>query len=101
MTAARASQTPTLNRSNPNAVPSRQFARFGALQANAFFYRRAVFGKRLHVSELEKSARMTAPAICGDEGPLPALKNVRRATHSDRQVESLRLALPVRHVTGF
>ena len=39
---------------------------------------RAAFGKRFHVIELDKPSRRTAPAVCGDEGALPALPNVRR-----------------------
>jgi len=74
-----------------------------AQQTNVWRIGRAAFGKRLHVIELDKPSRRTAPAICGDEGALPALPNVRRSAHSGRQVASARVGtdgagLPFRSV---
>jgi len=77
-----------------------------AQQANVLRIGRSAFGKRLHVIELDKPSRRTAPAIWGDEGALPALPNVRRSAHSDRQVASARVGtdgagLPFDGLVGF
>jgi len=40
---------------------------------------------------LDNPPRQIAPAVCGDEGALPALPNVRRAARSDGQVPSARV----------
>jgi len=58
---------------------------------------RAAFGKRFHVIELDKPSRRTAPAVCGDEGALPALPKLTprgAATGKYRSRVSGRTELP-------